>query len=84
MHFLNNPDYFYSKVAVEGMLLFIMSFKAIGSQLAVTQIAELDGNRHPFYMTRSRSTSLGMKRQYLVALDGHLPVDDHEIVTNLG
>jgi len=39
---------FYSKVAVEGMLLFITPFKAIDSQLAVTQIAELDGNGNPF------------------------------------
>lgn len=38
---------FYSKVAVEGMLLFMMPFKAIDSQLAVTQITELDGNGNP-------------------------------------
>jgi hypothetical protein len=42
--FPSSLDYFYSKVAVEGMLLFIM---AIDSQLAVTQIAQLDGNGNP-------------------------------------
>jgi hypothetical protein len=67
------------------MLLFTMPFKAIDSQLAVTQIAELDGNGESVYMTQSRAMSSRHEEiEYLVALDGHLPVNDYEIVTHLG